>query len=916
MRPAADDPGIWRARSDRQQWRVQFDRHGFLVEPDHGEWKWGLELTAYGVDAARTRPRSPQVRVEAERLTYAWDALLDEWFVNGRDGLEHGFTLRNRPAGASGALSFDLSVRGTLRATVDAKGRDVTFVDGDGMQIVNYAGLTVTDANGRRAPARFEALEDKRLRLIVDDSTARYPLTIDPYAQQAYLKPSNTDAADMFGFSVAVSGDTVVVGAIGEDSLATGVNGDQTDNASVGFSGAAYVFVRSGAGWSQQAYLKASNTGIGDEFGYSVAISGDTVVVGAPFEDSSARGVNGDQADNGATNAGAAYVFVRSGTVWTQQAYLKASNTDRGDLFGYSVSVSSDSLVVGAVSEGSSAVGVNGNQADNGASGAGAAYVFARVGGTWTQQAYLKASNPGVDDEFGFSVSISGDTVVVGAPFEDSNAGGDVDSGAIDSGAAYVFARSGGIWSQQARLKASNIDVVDQFGYSVAISDDTIIVGAIGESSNAVGIDGDQTSNTAASSGAAYVFVRSGDAWRQEAYLKASNTNAGDQFGYSVALSGDTAVVGAISEDSSATGVDGDRLDDGAPNAGAAYVFVRSHGFWSQLAYLKSSNTGAGDQFGHSVAVSGHTVVVGATGEDSAASGVDADQSDNDASGAGAAYVFATSITDTDAPAIHCDAADAAWHGENVTLHCTAEDADSGLADASESAFDLKTSLPDNDEAPNVFTNSYQVCDRVGNCASTQVGGNKIDRRAPWVGINSPAAGSVVTIGQTLVASYACEDDGSGLASCAGAVPSGQPLDSGTVGARNFTVTATDNVGNVTTASAAYTVSYGICSSFRSDVARKAGSTYPVKIRLCDSSGASIASPDIQIRAVSVFFVSASTDGVLDDSGNANPDGNFRYENGQYMFNLSLKGFRPGRYGLRFVAGDDPTEHVIEFVVK
>jgi hypothetical protein len=234
----------------------------------------------------------------------------------------------------------------------------------------------------------------------------------------------------------------VVVGARWEASSATGVNGNQANN-SASRAGAAYVFIRNGTTWSQQAYLKASNTGGDDEFGSAVAISGDTVVVGAQGEDSSAIGVNGNQANNSASFAGAAYVFSRSGTTWSQQAYLKASNTDLGDLFGYAVAISGDTAVVGALFEASSATGVNGNQANNSASHAGAAYVFGRSGSTWSQQAYLKASNTGADDGFGSAVAIFGSAVVVGASGEDSPAtgvnGNQADNSASDAGAAYVF---------------------------------------------------------------------------------------------------------------------------------------------------------------------------------------------------------------------------------------------------------------------------------------------------------------------------------------------------------------------------------------------------------------------------------------------------------------------------------------------
>src|SRR5207248_2080220 len=153
-------------------------------------------------------------------------------------------------------------------------------------------------------------------------------------------------SSDFFGGSVSISGDTVVVGALYEDSAATGINGNQSDNSATG-SGAAYVFVRSGSTWTQQAYLKASNTGANDFFGVSVAISGNTIVAGAYGEDSAATGVNGNQADNGAVDSGAAYVFVRSGSTWTQQAYLKASNTGVSDFFGGSVAISGDTAVIG-----------------------------------------------------------------------------------------------------------------------------------------------------------------------------------------------------------------------------------------------------------------------------------------------------------------------------------------------------------------------------------------------------------------------------------------------------------------------------------------------------------------------------------------------------------------------------------------
>ncbi|MEM7052945.1 MAG: integrin [Pseudomonadota bacterium] len=463
-------------------------------------------------------------------------------------------------------------------------------------------------------------------------------------AQEAYIKASNTDEGDSFGRSVAVSGDTVIIGASLEDSNATGVNGSQ-GNAFFD-SGAVYVLVPDTAGlWSQQAYIKASNTGGGDEFGWSVALSGDTLVVGARLEDSDATGVNGAQDNNAAEFAGAAYVFVRNGAgEWSQQAYLKASNTESEDQFGFSVAISGDTIVVGAPREDSDANTVNGDQGDNMATSSGAAYVFVRNAGIWTQQAYLKASNSDALDGFGQTLAIDGDTIVVGAPNESSAAtgvnGDQLSNAESDSGAAYVFVRSGTNWTQQAYLKASNTGFQDNFGEAVAISGESILIGAPDEDSNATGVNGDDQLNGAFDSGAAYLFVRNGMNWSQQAYIKASNTGSDDLFGSAVSIDGDQAVIGARGEASNATGVDGEQNNNSMFLAGAAYLFDRSGVDWTQRAYLKASNTESLDQFGAAVGLSGPNVIIAARDERSSATGVDGDQADNSAISAGAAYLF------------------------------------------------------------------------------------------------------------------------------------------------------------------------------------------------------------------------------------------------------------------------------------
>src|SRR6266571_2123465 len=300
-----------------------------------------------------------------------------------------------------------------------------------------------------------------------------------------------------------------------------------------------------------------------------------------------------------------------------QQAYIKASNTAALDVFGGTVAMSSDgnTLAVGARQEASAATGIDGNQADNTSTNAGAVYVFTRSGATWTQQAYVKASNTGAGDEFGVSVALSGDgsTLAVGAFGEASAAtgidGNQADNTAPFAGAVYVFTRSGVAWTQQVYVKASNAEANNFFGISVALSSDgnTLVAGAIGEESAATGIDGNQADNTATDSGAVYVFTRSGTAWTQQAYIKASNTGAGDDFGTSVALSsdGDALAVGAANEASSSAGIDGNQGDNAAPGAGAIYAFTRSGTTWTQQAYVKASNAGGGDGFGVSVAMAG-----------------------------------------------------------------------------------------------------------------------------------------------------------------------------------------------------------------------------------------------------------------------------------------------------------------------
>lgn len=442
--------------------------------------------------------------------------------------------------------------------------------------------------------------------------------------QEAYVKASNTEADDYFGGNGAMTpgtgsalsadGNTLAVTAFFEDSAATGIGGNQASNATTQ-SGAVYVFTRAGSTWSQQAYIKATDTSVFAKFGASVALSadGNTMAVGAEGADKF-------------------YVFVRSGGVWSQQVVMQGSNTEGNDHFGAAVALASNgnTLVVGAFGEESNATGINGNQANNSDSYAGAAYVFTRSGVMWSQQAYIKASNTETNDWFGSSVAVSGDgnTIAVTAILESSNATGiDGDQNnnlSASLGAVYVFTRSGVVWTQQAYIKPSTTDGL-QFGWGLAFSStgDTFVVGGI--------------------RGPVHVYTRAAGVWSLETTFFSRGLDM-FTFGLRVAMSsdGNTLAVVARSDDSAATGINGNPNDSSASSAGAVSTFRRRSGVWHEELYVKASNTEAADTFGSSLALSGdgNTLACGAFGEDSNAIGINGNQSDNSATDSGALYVF------------------------------------------------------------------------------------------------------------------------------------------------------------------------------------------------------------------------------------------------------------------------------------
>ena len=507
----------------------------------------GLRLQRYGYGEHLVKAEEAWLAGSGNRIEYR-RGNLTEWYVNQPEGVEQGFTLARRPGHAEPGerLTIALEVTGGMQPAMAPAG-DAVLLESAGQARLRYTGLRAWDAAGRELAARLE-VRGTEVRLAIADAGATYPLTVDPFVQQAKLAASDGAAGDSFGQSVAVDGNTAVVGAYNKS----------------GVMGAAYVFVLSNGAWSQQAELTASDGAANDDFGFSVAVYGDTAVIGAFGK------------ANGTKNAqGAAYVFTRSGTVWSQQAKLLSADGAAGDHFGWSVAVNADTAVLGAYSK-----------ANGAKSGQGAAYVFTRSGAAWSQQAKLLASDGAYGDNFGVSVGVSGDTAVIGTPFK-----------ASQQGAAYVYTRSGTTWGQQTKLTASDGAGADNFGYSVAVNGNTALIGAYQNGGN----------------GAAYVFVGGGTSWSQQAKLTASDGAAGDEFGLSVALNGDTAVIGA----------------NGKTNSrGAAYAFGRGGTAWMQLSKATASDGATSDNFGISVTVSGNTIVIGAAGN----------------AGKGAAYAFTPGV--------------------------------------------------------------------------------------------------------------------------------------------------------------------------------------------------------------------------------------------------------------------------------
>ncbi|MHC4516335.1 MAG: FG-GAP repeat protein, partial [Planctomycetota bacterium] len=574
-------PGSHRACNRAQGLQVGFSGNGIHLRP-HGKaaasWELGMSLCGIGYGGLTQTTGEGRLTASGNRIDYqrvtATGVKFTEWYINSPKGLEQGFTIP-KPPGArrneKDPLLLEFAVSENLQAELAQDQRTIAFATTHGELAVRYSDLHAFDANGSELPSEM-IVREGGIALCVDDTAATYPLTIDPlFLTDSKLYPlSEVPGGDHFGFSVALSGDTALVGA--EGALGT------TDH-----NGDVYVFVRSGATWTLQQKLTAKDSAIQyAHFGCSVALSADTALIGA-YDASKDPWPN-------IVRSGAAYVFQRTGTTWEQKAKLMATKPAGGDKFGYSVALSEDgnTALVGAPRDD---VDENNN--------CGSAWLFERADEGWKPhptQPTLPASGLAPGDWFGHSVALSGDTALVGCPQDDD--------GYLNAGSAYVFVRKGTTWQKQDKLTEDDFQAAaywNVFGWSVALDGDTALIGCM---------SGDDVVGRA---GTAYVFVRNGTAWSPQQKLARSDPASNDAFGISVALNGDTALVGAI------------RANPGPRYlgpAGSAYVFVRSGTSWGESERMK---LGARDPdpwsaFGSSVAVSGDTALVGVPYDDTLAS--------------------------------------------------------------------------------------------------------------------------------------------------------------------------------------------------------------------------------------------------------------------------------------------------------
>jgi hypothetical protein len=543
-----DEDALYRASSHSQRLFARFLDKGLRLIPMGSEHAWSGMI---GLDSANGNPQLVQ---EGTVLQYRHAEGVTEWFDNQPNGIEHGFIVHEDSTLRDGTrLKIPVRLE-NLRAEATANGSDLNLLNPEGETLLTYQKLQVWDADGVELAAHMTPTSNG-LEISVEARGARYPVVIDPLIisqeakQSPKTPPTSADGTsnDSFGYSVSLSGDTALVGALN----------DRENNVT---SGSAYVLVRSGSTWSAQQQLLPTGATIGGAvfFGFSVSISGNTAVIGAYKDDSN--------------NKGRAYVFVRSGTTWTQQVQLAPADRAMEDWFGYSVCIEGETALIGSP------------QDDDKGDSSGSVYVYVRSGTTWSIQQKLVSSATSTGEKLGTTMSLSGDTALLGVP--------NARVALFQGGAAYVFVRSGTTWSQQQKLFRPDGAEGDKFGASVSVLNDTALIG--------VPSDDDKGDN----SGSAYVYVRNGTTWDMQKKLLAYDGASYAYFGSAVSLSSDAALVGARGD--TTNGCQG----------GSAYPFWRLGNVLSQQRKLTASDAATGDYFGWALCLSGDTALIGAYGDD------------------------------------------------------------------------------------------------------------------------------------------------------------------------------------------------------------------------------------------------------------------------------------------------------------
>jgi FG-GAP repeat len=722
--------GYVEANNAKHGIKARFSEKGLQI--DSNKHHFTIEYEGIGRAETIVKGKSVKPYAKANRVEYQREGVT-EWYINGPLGLEQGFTLEKKPKQTKDeVLSVSLKVTGDLHAYTDPSSEDISLRTSTGQTVLRYRGLVAWDSTGQQLPAWWQ-VNNGLVELNVDDRGTHYPITIDPFIEQAKLVASDGAANDTFGRSIAISGNTVVVGAEGNDPDVTG-----------DAFGSAYVFDLPIGGWTGELIESAklnSPTGTleGHLLGHTVAIDGDTVVVG------------------GFGSTSSAYVYVKPTIGWlgvlNPTAKLRVSDGAANDSFGASVSISGDTIVAGAFSDD---IGANLDQ--------GAAYIFEKPTAGWAsivnEQAKLLASNGVGNAQFGYAVSIHGNTVVVGA----KNA---PVSSQFGNGIAYVFEKPVTGWAgsltENAQLRRGalniSIDTSSLFASSVDVHTDTIVVGS------------ERIVNATLDEGRGYVYVKPESGWSgvltQSAILDATD---GLGVGHSVAISQDYIVLGA-SESSV----------NSQNSQGAAYIFKKPVSGWSglltQTEKLTASDGAAFDDFGRAVAIDGNNIAIGAEGDDIGT-----------IVSSGSAYVFA--IPDTTAPITSINLTPSAnangWYNAPVhfTLFAEDEEGGSGLAE-------IRCAL-DPAITPTEFDNLPGVCNYTGGgdnvstdglhtlyAASMDNAGNKeiplvsrsarIDTVKPTISADrNPSANSNGWVDTNVTVSFQCADNtrGSGLESC------------------------------------------------------------------------------------------------------------------------------------------------------